>query len=165
MNFFVFLLVPSIIIGFLIIISHKPPPSLSTQEKMILSRLERRNDQLMDYLKHINDPVMKRLVQKGAPKLTKGSLNKPGYTINKGEIIGICLTDLTGNTNQDQERYLDELYFVVLHELAHVCTPTVGHDASFWENFQKIRLHAVDAGIWGNENVSRDSLVCGESLV
>jgi predicted metal-dependent hydrolase len=135
---------------------------LTTREKHVIAILEKRNEELLAYLIIINDPMMERLVRtykQKTPRLTK-SISQAGYTVNKGEVIGICLNDL--NTNTDAS-FIDELYFVVLHELAHICTTSVGHGPDFWDNFKKLREHAVQAGVW--TNISDKSAVCGESLI
>ena len=54
-------------------------------------------------------------------------------TVNKGEIINMCLRQRDG----PDESLVDEnvMMFVALHEFAHVCTDSVGHDSTFWYNF------------------------------
>ena len=51
-----------------------------------------------------------------------------GYTINKGEKIGLCTNDSSMN----------DLFFIVLHELGHVITKEYGHPEIFWKNFEKL---------------------------
>ena len=31
------------------------------------------------------------------------------------------------------------ILFTILHEIAHIMTPSVGHDSNFWQNFQVIK--------------------------
>jgi hypothetical protein len=54
-------------------------------------------------------------------------------TVNKGESIHMCLRQRDGT----DESLVDEnvMMFVALHEFAHVCTKSVGHDPEFWNNF------------------------------
>ena len=54
-------------------------------------------------------------------------------TINKGESIHMCLRQREG----PDESLVDEnvMMFVALHEMAHICTESVGHDSTFWNNF------------------------------
>lgn len=54
-------------------------------------------------------------------------------TINKGESIHMCLRQRDGA----DESLVDEnvMMFVALHEFAHVCTESVGHEPEFWNNF------------------------------
>jgi predicted metal-dependent hydrolase len=55
------------------------------------------------------------------------------YSVNKGESIHLCLRQRDG----PDESLVDEnvMTFVALHELAHVCTESVGHGPDFWNNF------------------------------
>lgn len=54
-------------------------------------------------------------------------------TVNKGEIINMCLRQRLGG----DESLVDEnvMMFVALHEFAHICTESIGHDSDFWNNF------------------------------
>jgi hypothetical protein len=54
-------------------------------------------------------------------------------TVNKGESIHMCLRQRDGT----DESLVDEnvMMFVALHEFAHICTKSVGHDPEFWNNF------------------------------
>jgi len=54
-------------------------------------------------------------------------------TVNKGESIHMCLRQRQG----PDESLVDEnvMMFVALHEFAHICTESVGHDGTFWNNF------------------------------
>jgi len=54
-------------------------------------------------------------------------------TVNKGESIHMCLRQRDG----PDESLVNEnvMMFVALHEFAHVCTESVGHDSTFWNNF------------------------------
>ena len=69
-----------------------------------------------------------------------------GYTINKGDKIGLCIDD-DENT----------LFFVVLHELAHVITKSYGHDEKFWENFEFLIKQSVKLNIYDYKNYNKKS--------
>jgi predicted metal-dependent hydrolase len=140
--------------------------TFTPNEISAIEELEQRNRVLLKHLQtSANDPAMERLVHKyqtRSPKLTN-SLEKTGYTINKGESIGVCLKDVNEvRNNKTKSEIMDQLYFVVLHELAHVCTVSWGHTQEFWENFRKLRKHAFEAGVW--KAISDDSMICGERL-
>jgi hypothetical protein len=55
------------------------------------------------------------------------------YSVNKGESVHLCLRQRQG----PDESLVDEnvMTFVALHELAHICTESVGHGPDFWNNF------------------------------
>jgi hypothetical protein len=54
-------------------------------------------------------------------------------TVNKGESIHMCLRQRDG----PDESLVNEnvMMFVALHEMAHICTESVGHGPDFWNNF------------------------------
>lgn len=68
------------------------------------------------------------------------------YSVNKGESIHMCLRQRDG----PDESLVDEnvMTFVALHELSHVCTKTIGHDADFWNNFGWLLKEAEALGIY-----------------
>jgi hypothetical protein len=55
------------------------------------------------------------------------------YSVNKGESIHLCLRQRNGPDESLVEENV--MVFVSLHELAHVCTESVGHGPDFWNNF------------------------------
>ena len=64
------------------------------------------------------------------------------YSINKGEKIVLCLRNKDGLVN------INTMMFVCLHELAHVCNETIGHDAAFWDTFRWILEESINIGIY-----------------
>ena len=54
-------------------------------------------------------------------------------TINKGESIHMCLRQRDG---ADEDLVSENvIMFVALHEMAHICTESIGHGPDFWNNF------------------------------
>jgi predicted metal-dependent hydrolase len=68
------------------------------------------------------------------------------YSVNKGEKIHLCLRQREG----PNETLVDEnvMVFVALHEMAHVITPSLGHDPEFWNNFGWLLKQAEALGIY-----------------
>ncbi len=73
------------------------------------------------------------------------SESKPGskytsYTVNKGDKIVMCIRE-----RDENNRLIDEntLFFVALHELAHVMTLSIGHTEEFWDNFRFLLKNAI----------------------
>lgn len=64
------------------------------------------------------------------------------YSINKGEKIVLCLRNKDGLVN------INTMMFVCLHELAHVCNETIGHDTAFWDTFRWILEESINIGIY-----------------
>lgn len=74
------------------------------------------------------------------------------FTINKGEEMHICLRDKDGNKKLHD---LNTLMFVILHELAHVMSDTVGHNQEFRDNFKFILNMANDINVYHFTNYSQ----------
>lgn len=68
------------------------------------------------------------------------------YSINKGEQIYMCLRQREG----PNESLVNEnvMTFVSLHELAHVCTESIGHGPDFWNNFGWLLKEAEALGLY-----------------
>jgi hypothetical protein len=68
------------------------------------------------------------------------------YSINKGEKIYMCLRQRSG----PDESLVNEnvMTFVSLHELAHVCTKSIGHGPDFWNNFGWLLKEAEALGLY-----------------
>jgi hypothetical protein len=72
------------------------------------------------------------------------------YSVNKGEAVHMCLRQRGGQS----EDLVNEnvLMFVALHEMAHMVTPTIGHDPQFWNNFGWLLEQAETLGIYTPTN-------------
>ena len=84
------------------------------------------------------------------------------YSENKGDRIVICLRHKT-----EGYPFVDEntVMFVVLHEMAHLMTFSVGHTPEFWANFRRILNDAIGVSIYQNVNYSHDPKpYCGISI-
>jgi hypothetical protein len=83
------------------------------------------------------------------------------YSENKGQKIVVCLRD---KTNPPQYPLIDEntVMFVMLHEMAHLMTETIGHTPEFWNNFKRILADGIQVGIYQEENYAqRPVKYCG----
>ena len=67
-------------------------------------------------------------------------------TVNKGESIHMCLRQREG----PDESLVNEnvMMFVALHEFAHICTESIGHDSDFWNNFGWLLKEAEGMGLY-----------------
>jgi hypothetical protein len=84
------------------------------------------------------------------------------YSENKGDRIVICL-----RSKEKPYPLADEntIMFVVLHEMAHLMTTTIGHTPEFWANFKRILNDGVGAGIYQAVNYSRSPVsYCGMTI-
>jgi len=126
--------------------------------------VEKTNNQLYDIekadiLAKVNDKInilikslstsdeRRKLLESKNIKLQERDTDKHiGYTINKGDKIGLCIDD---NENT--------LFFIVLHELAHVITKSYGHDDIFWKNFEFLIKQSIKINIYNYKNYNKNS--------
>jgi hypothetical protein len=84
------------------------------------------------------------------------------YSENKGEKIVVCLRNKT-----DGYPFVDTntVMFVILHEIAHLMTTTIGHTPEFWANFRRILQDASKVGIYTPVNYAREPTgYCGMTI-
>jgi len=116
----------------------------------MLARITVKCKELVDYVheKHGDQDNVKRLVDGYNPQRVMETLPTSEFTAfseNKGEKIAFCLnTKREGVSNMIDEH---TLMFVAIHELAHVCTKSIGHKTEFWDNFKFLLENAKDANI------------------
>ena len=72
------------------------------------------------------------------------SLDSTSYSVNKGDKLVICLRSKKTYNFQDDNTIL----FVVLHELAHIMTKSIGHKEEFWNNFRYLLKHAIEIKLY-----------------
>ena len=84
------------------------------------------------------------------------------YTINKGEIIAICLR----HKNQINKFHdMNLITFVTVHELAHIFSVGYGHDDNFWESFKFLLREAIICGIYEKEDYTNSPKhYCGMTI-
>lgn len=84
------------------------------------------------------------------------------YSENKGDKIVVCLRD-----KAPPHRLVDTntIMFVILHEMAHLMTTTVGHTPEFWTNFRRILQDASSIQIYTPVNYARTpTAYCGMTI-
>jgi len=111
---------------------------------------------------YANEPRTIRMKQNFNPNNIKEGIDDPNYTsysINKGEKIVLCLR--TNNKLMD----LNTMMFVVLHELSHICTESIGHTKEFWDNFKWILEEAINIGIYKKQDFKLNNVeYCGMTI-
>ena len=60
----------------------------------------------------------------------------------------ICLRDKSGKFEDQYNR----VYFVIMHELAHVITKSVGHTDEYWDNYRLVLKTAIDNNLYEYKN-------------
>lgn len=136
-------------------------------------------DSLMDsidkLLNHIEDKgvkfdnleINKTDIQEVKDKLKKSEIlenltdTDTSYTINKGDKIVLCLA----NRETDELYDYNLLIYVLIHELAHVLSPTYGHDDNFKKIFRILIDNAEEIGIYKYEDYKQyPKEYCGMTL-
>lgn len=113
----------------------------------------------------MTDPRVKVLVGRFNPDCFMENdieSNSTSYSENKGEKIVVCIRD-----KRPPHKFIDEntIMFVLLHEMAHLMTTSVGHTPEFWTNFKRILQDAVQCGIYTEVNYAREPTpYCGMTI-
>jgi len=117
----------------------------------LLAKVTKKCKDLADYMikTHPEDERAIMLEKGFNPQKIMETLPTSSYTAyseNKGEKIAFCLSPKMKN---GEDQLIDEhtLMFVAIHELAHVCTKSIGHNTEFWQNFKFLLENAKNAGI------------------
>ena len=116
------------------------------------TEVRKRYEILINYVK--NNSVPEKFKVLDHQILLIGYLKKKhelGYNTNKGYEIGLCLD---GTVNQ--------IFHVLLHELAHSTVSEYEHSTQFWQNFKELRELATQIGIY--EPVNSSEKFCGKYI-
>jgi len=96
------------------------------------------------------DPPVGRFLARFSPDVfIENEMSSPdtSYSENKGQKIVVCLRDKTKPPKYPLVEK-NTIMFVMLHEMAHLMTETIGHTQEFWSNFKRILGDAVQIGIY-----------------
>lgn len=88
--------------------------------------------------------------------------NETSYTVNKGEILALCLRH-----KDIPKRFHDinVIMFVTVHELAHIFSVSVGHNDEFWTNFKFLLNESIDVGIYNFDDYNKHNKhYCGMEI-
>ena len=114
-----------------------------------------------------NEERTKYLLKNYNQNAFKEAIDNPGltsYSINKGEQIVLCLRQKNKN-NKDQLVDLNTMMFVVLHELGHLASYSIGHTNEFWNNFKWILEESINIGIYIKQDFDNKPVeYCGMSI-
>tara|TARA_B110000259_G_C13953893_1_gene377923 strand:+ start:73 stop:636 length:564 start_codon:yes stop_codon:yes gene_type:complete len=133
--------------GKIYFVNNNQSESEKTRKVALLHELWVTTIRLFAELKTHGDPGVVRLLNKYKYREVQIDELPPSYTrvfafnVNKGDRISICLT---------KENKLNELIFVLIHELAHGMTVAYSHDDAFWNNFRYLLRVAIQAGLYKN---------------
>jgi hypothetical protein len=131
----------------------------------LIAKIRERLMRLMEHLEKsfgINDNRVRLLKKNFRPDRLKEGIDTPGYTsysVNKGEQIVLCLR------NNDKLVDINTMFFVVLHEFAHLSTESIGHTEEFWDNFKWILEESINIGIYVKQDFKVKNVeYCGMTI-
>mgnify|MGYP003317682985 CR=1 FL=1 len=85
------------------------------------------------------------------------------YSENKGEKLAFCLNENENNNNKLID--LNTLMYVALHEVAHICSQSIGHTPEFWTNFKWLLVNAKDINIYNPIDYKKNNKsYCGMTI-
>lgn len=136
------------------------------QAANILSKLNKDAKLLVDKLikNYPNDKPIKRLHSKYMPNRiheTPQTSKFTSYSVNKGKHLYLCIRDKKKSQFEDY----NTLLYVVIHELAHIMSESIGHTPEFWSNFKFLLKKAIEYNIYKYENYkSNPQSYCGLTI-
>ena len=132
-----------VIINILLFINIQEPPNLTEVREKYRT--------LREHLKKTNNEEFKMLCKEipiTAHRRMNGSI---GYNVSKGSDIGLCID---GESN--------EIFHVLIHELAHCTVDEYSHSKDFWKNFDELRTICVSLGIY--QEIPQRTEFCGKHV-
>ena len=124
---------------------------MNIQEPERLSEVREKYRTLREHLKETNNQEFKMLCKEipiTAHRRMNGSI---GYNVNKGNDIGLCID---GEPN--------EIFHVLIHELAHCTVDEYSHSKEFWKKFDELRTICVSLGIY--REIPQRTEFCGKHV-
>ena len=113
--------------------------------KLLNSKIKSLIDKLIN--DYPDDDRIKKLKNRYNPSILSelpGGSNNTSYSVNKGERLVICLR------NKKNNQFINDntVFFVTLHELAHIMTTSIGHKSDFWENFKFLLKNSIKYNLY-----------------
>ena len=122
-----------------------------TREPQELTKVKEKYRILREHIVSTNNSKYQMLVR-GVPLTGFHSMSDTvGYNTNKGQEIALCLD---GRPN--------EIFHVLIHELAHCTVDEYSHSDQFWNNYIELRDICVELGIY--EKISERTKFCGQHI-
>lgn len=76
--------------------------------------------------------------------------NYTSYSLNKGDAIYLCLRNINNNLHNE-----NTIFFVMMHELAHIMTDDWEHSPEFWKNFKLLTSNAIKYNLYNYINYNK----------
>ena len=122
-----------------------------TREPQELVEVKEKYGVLREHLTETKNEKFKMLTRCVPITAVKRMRGGVGYNTNKGQEIAICL-DGTPN----------EIFHVLIHELAHSTVDEYSHSEEFWANYVELRDICIQLGIY--QKIPERTKFCGEHI-
>ncbi len=124
---------------------------ITTRQPQKLKEIREKYKILREHIKTVEDEKFNK-IKNEIPLVAFKRIGGPvGYNTNKGQEIGICLK---GDVN--------EIFHVLLHELAHSTVKEYSHSKQYWKNFKELREMATSLGIY--DEIPDRTAFCGRHI-
>jgi hypothetical protein len=136
-------------------------------------RMSSIREKLLKIINHFKDDVnykqdepYQRMVSRFNPDALEENditADSTSYSENKGEKIVVCLRDKTREPYPLVEE--NTVMFVLIHEMAHLMTASIGHTPEFWTNFRKLLHDCIQLGVYQPINYAKNPVeYCGMTI-
>lgn len=119
-----------------------------TNEPPVFRRVKEKYEILREHVKDTKFHILSNPIPITGLHRMKGHV---GYNTNKGAEIVLCLD---GEEN--------EIFHVLIHELAHCTVDEYSHSDEYWKNYTELRDMCVDIGIY--EKIPEKTKFCGQHV-
>ena len=126
-----------------------------------LSTLNQNIKLLIDNLDDTKESVIRLKKNYNPRSLTENSKHSKhtSYSLNKGERISLCLREKNNEMVFEDD---NTIMFVIIHELAHIMTTSIGHTKEFWDNMKYLLEEANKLGLYKIIDYSNNNIeYCG----
>ena len=123
----------------------------TTDEPEVLKEVKERYRRFRVHLVDDGNPRWKPLHSECLIVGLDKSRKELGWNTNKGYEIGLCVD---GTANQ--------IFHVLIHELAHCLTEEYAHNEAFWTNFKDLKDVAISVGLY--EPITQEEEFCTKSI-
>lgn len=107
---------------------------------------------------YIKNKLKKNIIIKEIPSKYSKYIS---YIQNK-HIIYICLR----KDKYTFEKNINELYYILMHELAHLITKKYGHDIEYWNNYKLLLNTAIKNNLYIYKNYSKNPInICNNKII
>lgn len=136
-----------------------------------ISKIKKNIHILINHLNNINSKKISKKKKKCIKLLSERfnadqlfesapSIHYTSYSVNKGEKIYLCLRSKKDN----QIHKMNVIMYVVIHELAHVGSVSIGHNKEFYDNFHYLLEEAEKIGIFKKSKSNKNIEYCGMDI-